>query len=170
MPEEGNCPCSDGSVLAHEETRGVVLWKKWVSLCSSPTPSPSCGCWKQSVAQFDKTGLISYYGGAMALFESLTPDLFVNSRISVLFALPLKLWGGNFTVLNCHVWRAFLVETLLLLFRSLTRSSIHPTLLSRNWVIPPVCTGNSSKCDYGCCRCSVMEILICVEVLWWLTC
>lgn len=31
----------------------------------------------------------------MALFEGLTPDLLVDSRISMLFALPLKLSGGN---------------------------------------------------------------------------
>lgn len=63
----------------------------------------------------------------MALFESLTPDLLVDLRRSVLFALPLKLWGGNLTVP-----RAFLGETLLLLFRSPSRSSIHPMLLSCN--------------------------------------
>lgn len=31
----------------------------------------------------------------MALFEGLTPDLLVVSRISMLFALPLKLWEVN---------------------------------------------------------------------------
>lgn len=36
---------------------------------------PSCCCLKQGVAQLDKTGLISYLGGDMALFESLTPEL-----------------------------------------------------------------------------------------------
>lgn len=35
----------------------------------------SCCCLKQGVAQLDKTGLISYFGRDMALFESLTPDL-----------------------------------------------------------------------------------------------
>lgn len=57
--------------MAREETRGVVISLEKVSFFLQLTDDdPSHCCLKQGVAQLDKTGLISYFGGDMALFES----------------------------------------------------------------------------------------------------
>lgn len=54
----------------------MVISLKKVSFSLQLTDAdPSCCCLKQGVAQLDKTGLISYFGGNMAVFVSLTPDL-----------------------------------------------------------------------------------------------
>lgn len=78
MPAERkrSAPWSHGHTLAREETQGVVISLKKVSFSLQLTDADSsCCCSKQSVAHLDKSGLIGCFGGDMALFESLTPDL-----------------------------------------------------------------------------------------------
>ena len=83
-------------MLAREETRGVVTSLEKASFSLQLTyADPLCGGLKQGGVWLDKTTSISYYGRRMAVFEGLAPDLLVDARMSVLFALIPKLKGRN---------------------------------------------------------------------------